>query len=374
MYHHPLILLQIVQIILFIVDSGCTKNMTRNLKLLCNFVEKYLGTVRFGNDQFAPILGYRDLVQENTTTKSVYYVKGLNHNLFSVGQLCDVDLEVALRKSTCFVRDLQASLTQAWLWHRRLSHLNSDTINLLSKNDIVNGIPKLKFVKDQLCSSCEIGKVKRSSLKTIAVTRSKKWLDLIHMELCGPMRVESIDGKKYILVIVDDYSRYTWTRFLRSNPLFEEYFTIGNQSVSKTSALSDNSTQQDTQPTANVQRTMKPITPTTTVHAKENNTNQATDARYVDSAWIEAIRISYNSFDILQVCVLPIDKPFSKTFIKLKWLWKNKKDEDQTIIHNKTRLIAKGYAQEKGIDFEESFAPVARLEAVRIFVSLLLST
>nr|GFA80595.1 retrovirus-related Pol polyprotein from transposon TNT 1-94 [Tanacetum cinerariifolium] len=75
--------------------------------LLCNFVEKFLGTVRFGNDQFAPILGYGDLVQGNVTIKRVYYVEGLNHNLFSVGQFCDADLEVAFRKSTCFVRDLQ---------------------------------------------------------------------------------------------------------------------------------------------------------------------------------------------------------------------------------------------------------------------------
>ncbi|GJX43320.1 hypothetical protein Tco_0259996 [Tanacetum coccineum] len=83
--------------------------MMGNLKLLCNFVEKFLGTVRFGNDQFAPILGYGDLNQGNVTIKRVYYVEGLNHNLFSVGQFCDADLEVAFRKSTCFVRDLQGN-------------------------------------------------------------------------------------------------------------------------------------------------------------------------------------------------------------------------------------------------------------------------
>ncbi|GKD07273.1 retrovirus-related pol polyprotein from transposon TNT 1-94 [Tanacetum coccineum] len=124
----------------------------------------------------------------NITINMVYYVKGLNHNLFSVGQICDADLEVAFRKSTCFVRDLQgndlltgnrgsdlytislqemtsstpicfmakASPTQAWLWHRRLSHLNFDYINLLSKKNVVIGLPKLKYVKDQLCSSCEV--------------------------------------------------------------------------------------------------------------------------------------------------------------------------------------------------------------------------
>ncbi|GJU70190.1 retrovirus-related pol polyprotein from transposon TNT 1-94 [Tanacetum coccineum] len=110
----------------------------------------------------------------------------------------------------------KASPTQAWLWHRRLSHLNFDYINLLSKKDIVIGLPKLKYVKDQLCSSCEVSKAKRSSFKSKTVPSSKGRLNLLHMDLCGPMRVASINGKKYILVIVDDYSRYTWTLFLCS--------------------------------------------------------------------------------------------------------------------------------------------------------------
>ncbi|GKE33325.1 retrovirus-related pol polyprotein from transposon TNT 1-94 [Tanacetum coccineum] len=239
---------QLIEIILFIVDSGYSKHMTGNLKLLTNFVEKFLGTVKFGNDQIAPILVYGDLVQGTITIKRVYYVEGLNHNLFSVGQFCDADLEVAFRKSTCYIRDLKgndlltgsrgtdlysislqetstpnliclmakAISSQAWLWHRRLLHLNFDTINLLSKNNIVTGLPKLKFVKDHLCSSCELGKAKRKSFHTKTTPSSKRRLQLLHMDLCGPMRVNSINGKKYVLVIVDDYSRYTWTHFLRS--------------------------------------------------------------------------------------------------------------------------------------------------------------
>nr|GFA18383.1 integrase, catalytic region, zinc finger, CCHC-type, peptidase aspartic, catalytic [Tanacetum cinerariifolium] len=84
-----------------------SKHMTENLKLLINFVEKFLGMVKFENDHIAPILGYEDLVQEAVTIKRVYYVEGLNHNLFSVGQFCDADLEVAFRKSTCYIRDLK---------------------------------------------------------------------------------------------------------------------------------------------------------------------------------------------------------------------------------------------------------------------------
>nr|GFA19754.1 hypothetical protein [Tanacetum cinerariifolium] len=252
---------RIVQLILFIVDSGCTKHMTGNLKLLCNFVEKFLGTVRFGNDQFAPILGYGDLVQGNITINRVYYVKGLNHNLFSVGQFCDADLEV-FSKIYLFGRDLQdndlltgnrgsdlyiislpestsstplclmakASPTQAWLWHQRLSHLNFDNINLLSKKDVVIGLLKLKFIKDQLCSSCELSKAKRSSFKLKVVPSSKGRLNLLHIDLCGPMRVASINGKKNILVIVDDYSRYTWTLFLCSKDetleVLKEFITM----------------------------------------------------------------------------------------------------------------------------------------------------
>nr|GFB00174.1 retrovirus-related Pol polyprotein from transposon TNT 1-94 [Tanacetum cinerariifolium] len=235
-------------IVLFIVDSGCSKHMTGNLKLLINFVEKFLGMVKFGNDQIAPILGYGDLIQGAVTIKRVYYVEGPNHNLFSVGQFCDADLEVAFRKSTCFIRDLKgndlltgsrgtdlysiklqdtyspnpiclmakATSSQAWLWHHRLSYLNFDSINLLSKNDIVVGLSKLKFVKDHLCSSCELGKAKRKSFHTKLTPSSKRWLQLLHMDLCGPMRVASINGKRYVLVIVDDYSRYTWTHFFRS--------------------------------------------------------------------------------------------------------------------------------------------------------------
>nr|GFA37157.1 hypothetical protein [Tanacetum cinerariifolium] len=208
----------LIEIVLIIIDSGCSKHMTGNLKLLIKFVEKFLGTVKFGNDQIAPIMGYGDLVQGAVTIKRVYYLKGLNHNLFFVGRFCDVDLEVAFRKSTCYIRDLKgndlltvshgtylyliilqdttspnpiclmakATSSQAWLWHRRLSHLNFDTINLLSKNDIVT------------------------------TPSSKRRLQLLHMNLCGPMRVASINGKRYVLVIVDDYSRYTWTHFLRS--------------------------------------------------------------------------------------------------------------------------------------------------------------
>nr|GFB63765.1 retrovirus-related Pol polyprotein from transposon TNT 1-94 [Tanacetum cinerariifolium] len=178
----------------------------------------------------------------------VYFVEGLGHNLFSVGQFCDSDLEVAFRRNVCFDRNLEgvdllkgdrttnlytinlhamasvspiclmarASSTKSWLWHQCLSHLNFDTINDLVKNDLVSGLPKFKYHKEHLCPSCEQGKRKRASHPPKPVSNSKQRLHLLHMDLCGPMRIATINGKRYVLVIVDDYSRYTWVHFLRS--------------------------------------------------------------------------------------------------------------------------------------------------------------
>nr|GEU73394.1 retrovirus-related Pol polyprotein from transposon TNT 1-94 [Tanacetum cinerariifolium] len=205
------------------------------------------------SDDEPPILGYGDLVQGNVTIKRVYYVEGLNHNLFSVGQFCHADLEVAFRKSTCFVRDLQG-------------------------NDLLVG----------------------------------------------------------------------------SNP------------------------------STNIQSTSAPSSHTN-VHAEENYNDQAEEGEQLQDDEFtnpfyaptqeEAESSSHNignsnvpTFNQPQVWEL-VGKPFSKSILKLKWLWKNKKDEDQTVIHNKARLVSKGYAQEEAIDFEESFTPVARLEAVWIFIA-----
>nr|GEZ70669.1 retrovirus-related Pol polyprotein from transposon TNT 1-94 [Tanacetum cinerariifolium] len=217
--HWTLILLQLIEIILFIINSGCSKHMTGNLKLLINFVEKFLGTVKFRNDQIAPILGYGNLVQGAVTIKRVYYVEGLNHNLFSVGQFCDADLEVAFRKSTCYIHDLKGN---DLLTGSRGIDLYSITLQDTSSSNPICVMDKATssqawlWHRHHLCSSCELGKAKQKSFQTKTTSSSKRRLQLLHMDLCGPMRVESINGKKYVLVIVDNYTRYTWTHFLRS--------------------------------------------------------------------------------------------------------------------------------------------------------------
>nr|GEX37490.1 retrovirus-related Pol polyprotein from transposon TNT 1-94 [Tanacetum cinerariifolium] len=171
--------MHVVQIVLWYLDSGCSKHMTGYRSQLINFVQKFLGTVKFGNDHVAKIMGYGDYKIGNVTILRVYFVEGLGHNLFSVVQFCDSDLEVAFRQNTCFIRNLdgvdlltgsrgnnlytlslgdmiasspicllsKASKTKSWLWHRRLSHLNFGAIKHLARQGLVRGLPKLKFEK-----------------------------------------------------------------------------------------------------------------------------------------------------------------------------------------------------------------------------------
>nr|GFA28873.1 retrovirus-related Pol polyprotein from transposon TNT 1-94 [Tanacetum cinerariifolium] len=163
-------------------------------------------------------------------------------------QFCNSDLEVAFRKHYCYVRDTdgvelikgsrgsnlytisiedmmksspicllsKASKNQSWLWHRRLNHLKFGTINDLARKDLVRGLPRLKFEKDHLCSACQLRKSKKHTHKPETENTNVEVLSTLHMDLCGPMQVQTINGKKYILVIIDDYSRFTWVKFLRS--------------------------------------------------------------------------------------------------------------------------------------------------------------
>nr|GEV35427.1 retrovirus-related Pol polyprotein from transposon TNT 1-94 [Tanacetum cinerariifolium] len=119
----------------------------------------------------ARIMRYGDYQLGNVAISRIYYVEELGHNLFSVGQFCDA----------------------------------------LAKDGLARGIPRLKFQKDHLCSACALRKRKKSSYQPKAKDTNQEKLYLLHMDLCGPIRVASINGKMYILVIVDDYSRFTWT-------------------------------------------------------------------------------------------------------------------------------------------------------------------
>nr|GEY92292.1 retrovirus-related Pol polyprotein from transposon TNT 1-94 [Tanacetum cinerariifolium] len=503
----------LVGIFLFIVDSGCSKHMTGNLKLLINFVEKFMGTVKFGNDQIAPILGHGDLGNDLLTGS-----RGTDLYLITLKDTNSPNPICLMAKETS---------SQAWLWHRRLFYLNFDTINLLSKNDIVVGLPKLKFIKDHLCSSCELGKAKQKSFHTKITPSSKRQLQLLHMDLCGPMRVASINGKRYVLEIVDDYARYTWTHFLRSkdetpeviidflrlvqrglhaqvrivqtdkgseflNKTLHAYFAaegiLYQTSVARTPEQNGIFERQnrtlveaartmlsaakvplffwaeaiatacftqnrslviprhekipyqiinDRKPSVKFfhifgslcytvkdgenldkmkekgdacifvgystqSRAYRVFNKRTRVIVETIHVNfdrlphmasdhvssdpilecpimslehislspglQCQDNVTQADRTIKSMQEELHQFDRLDVWEL-VDRPLCKNVINMKWLWKNKHDEENNVIQNKSRLVAKGYAQKEGVDFKESFAPVARLEAVRLFIA-----
>ncbi|KAJ9561621.1 hypothetical protein OSB04_006781 [Centaurea solstitialis] len=203
------------------LDSGCSRHMTGSKSVLTNYREERGPAVTFGGN-------------------------GLMHNLLSISQLCDKNHKVSFSKKKCKVKNRRkeviltgvrhadiyiinmntstdnfcfvsrASTDMNWLWHKRLSHLNFKTLNQLCINNLVIGLPDFRYTKESLCSACEKGKQTRASFKSKQISSISSPLQLLHMDLFGPVNVQSIGGKKYTLVIVDEYSRYTWVFFLRA--------------------------------------------------------------------------------------------------------------------------------------------------------------
>ncbi|GJS86074.1 retrovirus-related pol polyprotein from transposon TNT 1-94 [Tanacetum coccineum] len=354
----------------------------------------------------------------------------LGHNLFGVGQFCDNDLEVASHSKSCYVQNLEgddlltgdresnlytisisdmaasspvclmskATSTKSWLWHCKLSHLNFDTQNDLTKHDLVDDLPKFKYGKYHLCSIGEWGKSKKASHPPKGVQSNHSKLELLHTDLCRPMRVASINEKRYILVIVDDYSRFTWNT-LRRGLLTRR--SIAAQQVHN---------HEDSPSTSSIvinEHEAPPIVTTSEEQTSPIPLNKADESNQDDCADFDGntVFFSYNVLNFKEVKsattaldplnmhefhqVQPsthiwtkahplkqrldvwelVPRPDGKNKIAVKWLWKNKSDAENIVIQNKSRLIVKGYKQEEGIDFDESFASVAHLEAVRVFVA-----
>ncbi|GJW52611.1 retrovirus-related pol polyprotein from transposon TNT 1-94 [Tanacetum coccineum] len=253
-----------------------------NLSLLCNFVEKYLGTVRFGNDQFAPILvmeiwfkKYYDrqvLLRRRETT--YYSVTGTDHYYNFLQEKTS---------STPICLMAKASPTQAWLWHRRLSHLNFDYINLLSNKDIVIGLPKLKDgenldkmkVKGDPCIL--VGYFTQSKGYRVYNKRTRLIVESIHPDINVIKDYDNPDPApelQNVSPLADITVPSQQEVDLLFGPLYDEFFNDGTYRVNKASSPIDNSIPKDTLPLIHIQPTSEPKTPTN-VHTEENNDNQA---------------------------------------------------------------------------------------------------
>ncbi|GKA94379.1 retrovirus-related pol polyprotein from transposon TNT 1-94 [Tanacetum coccineum] len=546
-----------IQLVLWIGYSGCSKHMTGNLKLLRNFIEKFMGIVRFRNDHFAAITGYGDYVQdlEVAFRSNTCYVQNLKGDDFLTGSresnLYTISIsKLAASSPVCLMSKVTS--TKSWLWHWRLSHLNF---------------------------ACEQGKSKKASFPPKLVPSTEPKLELLHMDLCGPIRVESINDeapnmiinfinqvqrnlKAQILKIRTDNgtefkneklrlfyaklgivhhtsiartpqqsgvvehrnrtlvevvrtmlifsktSKFLWAEAIATacftqnrsivhtqynktpysseelkeipsqqdldnlfGPLYEEYYAPSNSEVSNNSAantldvedspspsliiiedsdalqivtsLEEPITQEsstlvlETHSDKQIQKDVTELDGNTIMHSFENpefeevesssnyqdpsnmhefhqqhrytdkwtknhpikqvigdpskpvqtRNRLRTDAELcmyalivsltepknikvamLDHSWIKSMQDELNQFKRLDVLEL-VPLPEGKHAIKVKWLWKNKMDAENTINWNKSRLVAKDYSQQEGIDFKESFAPVARLEAIRMFVA-----
>nr|GEW30097.1 hypothetical protein [Tanacetum cinerariifolium] len=501
---------------------GCSKHMTEYRSQLINFVQKFLGTIKFGNDHVVKIMGYGDYKIGNVTISRVYFLEGLGHNLFSVGQFRDSDLEVAFHQHTRFIRNLDGALTtKSWLWHRRLSHPNFGAINHLARQGLIPGLPKLNFEKDHLCSACAIGKSKKKSHKPKSEDTNQEKLYLLHMDLYGPMRVESVNGKnenlgklqpkadigifigyaptnkafqiynrrtrQIIETIHVDFDELTAMASEQSSSgptlhemtpatissglvqkpssstpyvpptrndwdllfqlMFDELLnptpSIDHQAPEVIALIADvippvqakttdspslTIVDHDAPSPSKSQTTLETLSsvipqdveediydievvhigndplfgvpilevtsaqsssttsPHTIVrsdhHIPQHNSKWTKDhpqdniivepkmykEALTQSCWIEAMQKELNEFERLEVWKL-VPRPDKVMVITLKWIYKVRLHELGGILKNKAHLVNRGYSQEERIHFEESFAPVARLEAIRIFLA-----
>ncbi|GJU89110.1 putative ribonuclease H-like domain-containing protein [Tanacetum coccineum] len=237
-----------------VVDSGCSSHMTGNKAYLSDYEDFNGGFVAFGSDpKGGKITGKGKIKTANLDFDDVYFVDELKFNLFSVSQMCDKKNSVLFTESECLILspsfklldesqvvlraprkddvyslDLKnivpsggitclyanATADESKLWHRRLGHVNFKNINKLVKGHLVRGLPSKVFVNDHTCVACKKGKQHKASCKAKLERIIRKPLELLHMDLFGPVSVESINKKRYCLVVTDDFSRFSWVFFL----------------------------------------------------------------------------------------------------------------------------------------------------------------
>nr|GEU33414.1 hypothetical protein [Tanacetum cinerariifolium] len=405
----------LVEIILFIVDSGCSKHMTRNLKLLINFVEKFMGTVKFRNDQIAPILGYGNL-------KLLFGIQRVINDLL-IGS-CGTDLYSITLQDTSSPNPIclmaKATSSQAWLWHRRLSHLNFDTINLLSQRSSLFFLGFNKrtrvIVETIHVNFDELPQMASDHVSSDPVPQCQR-TTLEHISLSpGPQCQKDVPHAAGTVTTSNELD-------LLFSPMFDELLNGSTQVVSKsfaeTTGNAPNQCQQQHTTPLNTQTTPEPScqvpTQAPTVTSTEN-INQAesieentqvkndefinifstpvqdrgeTSSRHVDSSnmhtfyqrnpsehrWSidnpleqvignpsQSVRIRRQLESNGKMCMFALTvcqtepKKIKEAMADSTWI-----ESMQEELHQFDRL-------DEGVDFEESFAPVARLEAVRLFI------
>nr|GEV82441.1 hypothetical protein [Tanacetum cinerariifolium] len=438
------------------LNSGCSKHMTGDHSRLMNFMKKFIGIVRFGNEHFGAIMGYGDYVISDSVFSPGH--DEVLSNLFVVQSLQEQIMVMA------------AAFKPLELWYHQWP----------CKKSLIRGLPRLKFEKDHLCFACQLGKSKKYTHKPKTENTNVEVLNTLHMDLCGPMRVQTINGKIYILVIVDDYSRFSWVNILRSKDetpkvvikflqqiqvglnktvryirtdngtkfankslteyyervgifspkdsskdstterpkilenynqeLILEYSLVMHQAGKISSGLVPNlvpvtpyvpPTNKDLEilfkqmfdEYLEPPRVETPVSPASAVQTLVNSAgtpSSTTIDQDAPSPSISSSSLALQSHSLHQIIATestfiednptaPVNnnpfinvfssKPSSDASSSGDSIYKVKLDEYGDVLKNKARLVAKGYRKEEGIDFEETFAPIARIEAIRIFIA-----
>nr|GEV98275.1 hypothetical protein [Tanacetum cinerariifolium] len=435
----------VVQICLWCVDSGCFKHMTGNIKLLINFVWKFLGTLRFGNDHIAAILRYDDLKWGNITITRVYFVEGLGHNPFSVGQFCDADLEVAFRRNTCFIRDLDGGdllkgncstnlytinlydmASASPIYSVGITHETSAaktpqqngvierrnyTLVEAAKTMLIFSHAPLFLWAEAIATTCYTQNhliIHRRFNKTSYALIQGRKPDISYLyvfgALCYPKNdhedIGKLGAKGDISFFIGYYANFVAYRVY--NRRTKKIMETMNVTFDELSAMTfeQNCSRPGLQTVDNVPNAVfegdlfvNPLaTPSTesvvssTQYVDPLNMHTFYQPYPHDYQWIkdhpleqvigEPSRLVLTRNQLKtdgDMCIYALTElvpsPDGIKPITLKWLFKNKHDEENTVNRNKTRLVVRGYRQEEGIYFEESFAPVARMEAIKIFLA-----
>nr|GEW52223.1 hypothetical protein [Tanacetum cinerariifolium] len=476
--------------------SGCSKHMTGDRSQLINIVQKFLGTVKFRNDHVAKIMGYGDYKIGNVTISRVYFVEGLWHNLFSVGQFCDLELEVAFCQHTCFIRNFddvdlltgsrgnnlytlslqdmmasspicllsKASKTKFWLWHHCLSHLNFGVINQLARQGLVRGLLKLKFEKtpsaEAVATACftqnrsiirlrhgktpyellhnklpdlsflhvfgalcyptndseNLGKLQPKAHIGIFIgyAPTKKAFRIYNRSSSGPALNEMTPTAISLGLVQKSYpstsyvppSRNDWDLLFQS--MFDELLnpppSVDHQAakvialiadviptcqVDSTGSSSSTTVDQDAPSPSKSHTTAETQSYAIPQDVEEDNLDMEVAHMGNDMLFgvpiLEVFFINLHQrpvstllqlhgqalfcyYDAFLTSVDP--KTYKEALTQSCWIEAIQEELNEfERLENKARLVARGYRQEKGIDFEESFAPVAKLEAIRIFLA-----
>nr|GEW90350.1 hypothetical protein [Tanacetum cinerariifolium] len=449
----------VVLIVLWYLNSGCSKHMTGDRSRLMNFVKKFIGIVRFGNDHFGAIMGYGDYVIGDSVISRVYYVEGLGHNLFFVGQFYDSDLEVAFRKHSCYVRDTDGvELSKG----SRGSNLYTISVEDMMKS---SPICLLSSLQEQIMTVPRIpqqnGVVERQNRTLVEAARTMLILSKAPMFLWAEAVATACYTQNRSLIHTRHHKTpYELVHNKKPDLTFFRVFgalcypTNDSEDLGKLQPTADTGifvgyapSRKGTGPAPNLMmpgqissglvpnpvpatpytpptnkeleilfqpmfdeyleppRVERPVLPAQAVQAPVNSAGTPSSTTIDKDAPSLSISPSYSALQSLSLhqgvaaepnymedrTNAPVDNPpnvFASEphseasssediipqpdcvmIIALKWIYKVKLDKYGDVLKNKARLVANGYQQEEGIDFEESFAPVARIEAIRIFIT-----